>query len=246
VTVFSNNVLLAGIDQKYENGKMEEAGLSKDSKVIIRSELVAISATDQEGKAVGKASINAKDVVLKATDVDPKNKTPKSPAQGGAVTINAEQAKVYSKVKTFLESESDIQIKSTKNTLLEAGETAEIKQGDGLLRIKGGKTEISGLKNTLYGETTVNVLKSPSITVDNVTVSKALKGPSISDGVMVDTKNTSTTTAAIKGEDLKNPDEGFRDNAAGYEDLYQSYYYTQDYSMYVMMESLDDEQDKKK
>jgi len=111
------------------------------------------------------------------------------------LTYGSEKAVLYSEKQTFAIGQEEASLHS--------GKLAEITQDGNVVRLEGGKVDISGSKNTLFGETTVNVLKSPSITVDNLTASKAIKAPNITDGVMVDTKNTSTSSAKSKAAESK-------------------------------------------
>ena len=105
---------------------------------------------------------------------------------------------------------------------VEGKSLAEVKQDKALLQLSGGKTTVSSSENTLKGKTVVKVLESPSITADNLSVSKAIKAPNITDGIMVDVKDTSPASAKSQTEEVKKPNEGAADKATGSTDADQA------------------------
>lgn len=214
--VFFNTkeVSIKSIDSKIEGGEYKETGLTKGSLFSIQAENLAFSATDQEGKATGSASINAKEVSVRSVDVDPQSQNIKQVADGGKVEILGKETLTYGSEKSVTYSEKQAFVIGQEEASLHSSKLAEMTQDGNVVRLEGGKVDISGSKNTLFGETTVNVLKSPSITADNLSVSSAIKAPNITDGVMVDTKNTSTSNAKSKAEEAKKPEEGAADKAA--------------------------------
>ena len=214
VLINTKEVSMKSIDGKIENGTYKDTGLTKESLFSIQAENLAFSATDQEGKAAGTASINAKEVCVRSVDVDPKSQDIKQVAEGGKVEILGKETLTYGSEKAVLYSEKQTFAIGQEEASLHSSKLAEMTQDGNVVRLEGGKVDISGSKNTLFGETTINVLKSPSITVDNLTASKAIKAPNITDGVMVDTKNTSTSSAKSKAEEAKKPEEGAADKAA--------------------------------
>ena len=180
----------------------------------MRAENFAVSSTDKTGKASGTASINSKEIALRSLDVDPKTGEAKQVAAGGSVKIVGEEAITYSSSKTIVYSEKSASLLSTDTVSVDGSKLAEIKQDSALLQLSGGKAVVSSSENTLKGKTIIKVLESPSITVDNLTASKAIKAPNLSDGVMVDTKNTSPSNAKSKAEEPKKPEESPADMAA--------------------------------
>jgi hypothetical protein len=117
------------------------------------------------------------------------------------VWIGGENATLYAKKENILWGGEQMQVLGNDALLVHAEKTAELQQGtDALVVLKGGNAEISGKKNTIFGDTTVNVLTSPSITGDNLSVKKAFASPNISDGMMVDTKNTSGTSSSVEAK----------------------------------------------
>ena len=214
VLINTKEVRVKSTDSKIEGGTYKETGLTKEGRFSIQAENLAFSATDQEGKAAGSASINAKEVLVRSVDVDPESQSIKQAADGGKVEIMAKETLTYGSEKAVLYSEKQTFVIGQEEASLHGSKLAEITQDGNVVRLEGGKVDISGSKNTLFGETTINVLKSPSITVDNLTASKAIKAPNITDGVMVDTKNTSTSSAKSKVEEAKKPEEGAADKAA--------------------------------
>ena len=125
------------------------------------------------------------------------------------LVLGAENTSLMAEKKVLIASTEDTRVIAKKTLSLRGNETAELKQDKGLLTISGGDTTLSGGKNTLHGETTINVLQSPSVTADNLTISKALKAPNFTDSVMVDTKNKSGASAKIDDseEDKNDPNK---------------------------------------
>lgn len=201
ISILSKNVTMQSIDSKLDGDKKEETALTAGSKFSIRTENFAVSATDKEGKATGKVNINALSTDILSVDTDPKTGKAKDPAQKGSITISGENVVNHGKEKASYTSEKELIVLSKESALFHGEKTAEFKQDDSAhLILTGSNSELSGKKNTFKGETTANVLNSPSITVDNITVSKALKAPNFTDSVMVDTKNTSTSGSNLKGD----------------------------------------------
>ena len=206
ISLYTKDYLLTSAEQQIENGKRKIGDITKGSRVVMRSETYSICANDKEGKAIGSININAKDVYVRSVDVDPKDTNIKKVAEGGTVKIGGERAGIYGEKKILLSSHENLSVIAKKNLSLRGDETAELKQGKGLLTIKGDETTLSGSKNTLHGETLIKVLQSPSITGDNVTISKAMKAPNFTDSVMVDTKDKSGASAKIDDSEDKKED----------------------------------------
>ena len=211
IDVFTKEFKLSSAGSKIEDGKLKanENDLVEGSKFLIRTETTSISSSDKEGKATGEIKLNAKKVVASTVDVDPKTSKFKQTAEGGTLVLGAESTSLMAEKKVLIASTEDTRVIAKKKLSLRGNETAELKQDKGLLTISGGDTTLSGGKNTLHGETTINVLQSPSVTADNLTISKALKAPNFTDSVMVDTKNKSGASAKIDDseEDKNDPNK---------------------------------------
>lgn len=215
IRLFSKTVTVESVSTKLDGGKTEETELTKDGLFSVRAENFAVSSTDKTGKASGTASINSKEIALRSLDVDPKTGEAKQVAAGGKVEIVGEEAITYSSSKTIVYSEKSASLLSTDTVSVDGSKLAEIKQDSALLQLSGGKAVVSSSENTLKGKTIIKVLESPSITVDNLTASKAIKAPNLTDGVMVDVKDTSPASAKTTAEELKKPNEGAADKAVG-------------------------------
>ena len=215
IRLLSKRVTVESVSTKLDGGKTEETELTKDGLFSVRAENFAVSSTDKTGKASGTASINSKEIALRSLDVDPKTGEAKQVAAGGSVEIVGEEAITYSSSKTIVYSEKSASLLSTDTVSVDGSKLAEIKQDSALLQLSGGKAVVSSSENTLKGKTIIKVLESPSITVDNLTASKAIKAPNLTDGVMVDVKDTSPASAKTTAEELKKPNEGAADKAVG-------------------------------
>lgn len=99
IMVNSKNFTVAAIDWEVNNGEQKEKALTSGGSFTVRTEKNDISATDTEGKATGKVSINAKAVDVKAVDVDKSSRADKDAAQGGALNVNAETINVTAKTE---------------------------------------------------------------------------------------------------------------------------------------------------
>ena len=222
IRLLSKNVSVESVATKLEGGNTEETELTKGGLFKVRAENFAVSATDKEGKATGTASINAKEIAVRSLDVDPNSGETKQVAAGGKVEVVGEEAITYGSNKVVVFSEKSATLLSTENVSVEGKSLAEVKQDKALLQLSGGKTTVSSSENTLKGKTVVKVLESPSITVDNLSVSKAIKAPNMTDGIMVDVKDTSPASAKSQTEEVKKPNEGAADKATGSTDADQA------------------------
>lgn len=215
IRLLSKRVTVESVSTKLDGGKTEETELTKDGLFSVRAENFAVSSTDKTGKASGTASINSKEISLRSLDVDPKTGEAKQVAAGGSVKIVGEEALTYSSSKTIVYSEKSASLLSIDTVSVDGSKLAEVKQDSALLQLSGGKAVVSSSENTLKGKTIIKVLESPSITVDNLTASKAIKAPNLTDGVMVDVKDTSPASAKTSAEEMKKPNEGAADKAVG-------------------------------
>lgn len=208
INIFSGDMNISSMESKFEGGKSEDTGLNVNSILKIRTNKLMFDSTDHQGKLQGEAYINAKTIDLQTNDTDPKTGKTKEMAKGGSIQLSADKVVAFGKEQARLFGENDVQL-SGKKTLVQGSETSEIKQSDkNFLSLNGGNAELSGSKNTLKGDTTINVLNSPSITADNLTVSKAVKTSNFSDGIMVDTKNKSTSNTKLKDDEKKGEELG--------------------------------------
>ena len=155
------------------------------------TELASMAAIDKDGKAKGQISLDAKDVYVKATDVDATKLTDKNMAAGSSLTLLAE--KMY-----IGRTDSDNQAKeltlSSDKTGVYGKTTAEIQQGEAkaVVQLTGGNVAISGSKAEFYGDNTVNgktTFKADStmtkLTADNMEAKTSFKSKNISDGIAV-------------------------------------------------------------
>ena len=184
--VHSKNVMVASIDRDLENGDATEKALTAESKVSIRAEKMDLAATDTKGKATGSVAINAKAVSVKSMDVDKDSRNDSALAEGGTMTLVAEQM--------FIGAYSDsIKSKKVQTTseeiVLKADNTLETQQGKAVVKLADGKASITSDKNDIHGETTIDSdtevkteLKAPKATIDKLEARSSLKSPNISDG----------------------------------------------------------------
>lgn len=201
VMILSKVFGMTAVDYDKNGDEVKETALTNGGMFFVRTENNAISAEDTEGKAKGVIDLNAKNVSIKSFDLDKDTKGNKETAKGGHVWIGGENATLYAKKENILWGGEQMQVLGNDALLVHGEKTAELQQGtDALVVLKGGNTEISGKKNTIFGDTTVKVLTSPSITVDNLTANKAIQSPNLSDGMMVDTKDTSGTSSAVEAK----------------------------------------------
>lgn len=189
IIVKSKTFTLSTTDNDVENGEAKEKTLTKDSKVVIRSEKMDISATDTEGKATGSVNINAKAVALKSMDVEKEKRTDDKLAGGSTMVLVSEKMYVGSKSKDIKSKKIQAQ---TEEMALLADKTLEAQQGEAkaVLQLVDGNAAISGSKTQIYGETTINAatevkgeLKAPKVSGDSIEAKSAFKSQNISDGM---------------------------------------------------------------
>ena len=208
INILSGDMTISSMETKFSGDKAEDTNLDANSLIKIRSHKLMFDSTNKDGKLQGIALINAKTIALQANDADPQTGKFKEISSGSKISMYAADIDTFGKQRARFFSNQNVEL-SGKNALVAGTDTAEIKQTDSnLLTLSGGNAELSGSKNTLKGETTIKVLKSPSITVDNLTANKAIKAPNLSDGIMVDTKDTSTSSSKLKVNEEKGDDLG--------------------------------------
>lgn len=204
----SKTFTLHTIDNDVENGETKEKALTKDSKVVIRTEKMDFSATDTEGKATGSVNINAKAVAVKSMDVEKEKRTDDKLAEGSTMVLVAEKMFVGSKSKDIKSKKIQAQ---TEEMALLADNTLEAQQGEAkaVLQLADGNAAVSGSKTQVFGETTINAatevkgeVKAPKISGDSIEAKSALKTPNISDGMAAGAPGGGgSLSAKLKAED---------------------------------------------
>ena len=155
------------------------------------TELASVAAIDKEGKAMGQISLDAKDVYVKATDVDAEKLTDKNMAEGSSLTLLAEKMYIG---RTDADNQAKELLVSADKTGIYGKTTAEMQQGEAkaVLQLDGGNVAISGSKAEFYGDNTVNGKTDfkadttmTKLTADNVEAKTSFKSKNISDGIAV-------------------------------------------------------------
>ena len=155
------------------------------------TELASVAAIDKEGKAKGQISLDAKDVYVKATDVDAEELTDKNMAEGSSLTLLAEKMYIG---RTDADNQAKELLVSADKTGIYGKTTAEMQQGEAkaVVQLDGGNVAISGSKAEFYGDNTVNGKTDfkadttmTKLTADNVEAKTSFKSKNISDGIAV-------------------------------------------------------------
>ena len=198
VIVRSKTVTVEGVDYDLDNGDLKEKTLTKDSSMTLRSEKLSLAATDSEGKAVGSISVNAKEVGLKAMDVDKDSHADSELATDGKVKIASEQLFLGAKGKS-----KKLQMVS-EDVGLFADKTLEAQQGDGkaVLQLSDGNAALAGSKTAIYGDTEVKGgLKAPKATIDNLEAKSSFKSKNISDGIAASAGGGANLSTKLQAEE---------------------------------------------
>jgi hypothetical protein len=153
------------------------------------TELASVAAIDKDGKAKGQISLDAKDIYVKATDVDAEKLTDKNMAAGSSLTLLAEKMYVG-------RMDADNQAKeltlSSEETGVYGKTTAEMQQGEAkaVVQLTGGNVAVSGSKAEFYGDNTVNGkttfkgdITAPKAAIDSLQAKSEFKSPNIKDGM---------------------------------------------------------------
>ena len=155
------------------------------------TELASVAAIDKEGKAKGQISLDAKDVYVKATDVDAEKLTDKNMAEGSSLTLLAEKMYIG---RTDADNQAKELLVSADKTGIYGKTTAEMQQGEAkaVVQLDGGNVAISGSKAEFYGDNTVNGKTDfkadttmTKLTADNIEAKTSFKSKNISDGIAV-------------------------------------------------------------
>ena len=153
------------------------------------TELASVAAIDKDGKAKGQISLDAKDVYVKATDVDPAKLTDQNMAADSSLTMLAEKMYIG---RTDADNQAKELLVSADKTGIYGKTTAEMQQGEAkaVLQLDGGNAALSGSKTQVYGETTVNgkttikdELSAPKAAIDSIQAKSEFKSPNIKDGM---------------------------------------------------------------
>ena len=153
------------------------------------TELASVAAIDKDGKATGQISLDAKDIYVKATDVDPAKLTDQNMAADSSLTMLAEKMYIG---RTDADNQAKELLVSADKTGIYGKTTAEMQQGEAkaVLQLDGGNAALSGSKTQVYGETTVNgkttikdELSAPKAAIDSIQAKSEFKSPNIKDGM---------------------------------------------------------------
>ena len=153
------------------------------------TELASVAAIDKDGKAKGQISLDAKDIYVKATDVDAAKLTDQNMAADSSLTLLAEKMYVG-------RMDADNQAKeltlSSEETGVYGKTTAEMQQGEAkaVVQLTGGNVAVSGSKAEFYGDNTVNgkttfkgEITAPKAAIDSLQAKSEFKSPNIKDGM---------------------------------------------------------------
>ena len=208
VIIKSKNIDLETIDYEWKDKKQQEKALTKDGKIALRAEKVEVSATDTEGKAVGKLAVNAKVLEVKSMDVDKEKRTDKSLAKGSTMLLLSE--KMFVGARDSKMKSTQLQVSSDKTGVF-AENTLELQQAKAVVQLSGGNAAVGGGSLDLYGKTTLQsdvtakgAIKGGDIEMKNMKVSSSFKSPSTSEGIaMPGAPATGKLSAKLKEEELK-------------------------------------------
>lgn len=226
VTIQSKTLDINSVDYKQtEKNKFEETALTPGSEVNIRSEKVKVKTVNEEGKSVGKFSVNSQRISMKATDIKEYKKEmnfdnqgnlkhpklhSKEVAKDSAMLLLAEQMNVGYKNenmisdKIFVVSKTKSLLHSNTNTLVTMGANqtgsagVEFKDDNVRLLATKGKTAIKGKNGVaVVGDVTFGgKMKAGDIECNNLNASTSVKAPNIADGIKVNTPEQPMTETA--------------------------------------------------
>ena len=151
VLIRSKNITLESTDYEVADKELKEKALTAGGKISVRAEKTLLSATDTEGKAAGTISLNAKDVSLKAMDVDKDSREDKAPAEGGKVQLTAENMLLGEKDKS-----KQLQMVSEAISLT-ADKTLKAVQGDSkaVVELSGENASVTASKVSVKAKTAI-------------------------------------------------------------------------------------------
>lgn len=213
VNITSKVVNVSAMDcEQTEKNKFKETKLPEGSEVNIRAEKVKVKTINEEGKAVGKFTVNSQKIALKSTDIKEYKPEIEKDEQGNIIPQKMHSDKVAADSQMFLMSQTidigrkkkdmiskNIRIASEDSSVVCSNKLTNISVGEDGAFDAGvsvsnkdvhlaadGDTKISGSKVNVEGETAFNSkVTGTDIECKNVTASSAIKAPNITDGVMV-------------------------------------------------------------
>ncbi len=213
VRVVSKDIQFETVDYELKDKKIEEKSLTKAGSFTVRAEQIAFSATDTEGKATGSLSANAKQVEVKAMDVDKEKRNDKSLATGSSLLLVAE--KVYAGSKDKKTKSKLVQLASDQVGVF--GDTTVEAQQDGkaIMQLEGGNASMSGSKLTLYGAMTSegkttfkSDVTAATVNMQNLKVETSVKTPYTTEGFAAPgAPSTAKLSAKLKEEELKSENQ---------------------------------------
>lgn len=229
VNVTSKTVNVSALDlEQTDKDKFKETKLTEGSEVNIRAEKVKVKTINEQGKSVGKFSVNSQKIALKSTDIKEYKPEIDLDAQGNIIQKEMHSDKVAADSQMFLMSQTidigrkkkdmiskNIRIASEDSSVVCSNKLTNISVGEDGAFDAGvsvsnkdvhlaadGDTKISGSKVNVEGETTFNSkVTGTDIECKNVTASSAIKAPNITDGVMV--ANPAGSKSKPDGDKLK-------------------------------------------
>lgn len=188
VTIKSKNFQLKAYETAFDGTKEENTALVQSSFFGVNTELVNVSAVDQEGKAKGMIYANAKDVYLISANTNKDSGKAETLAEQGNLVMLGENVKLG----TYSQNMKSKTVQMATEEVLIAGEKLiEAQQGDkAVLQLTDGHAALAGDKTLIYGETTINAkteikgeLAAPKAVINNIEASSSFKSPNISDGM---------------------------------------------------------------
>ena len=191
VIINSKTFALKATDSELNGSDTKETALTAGSTFALRTEKMDLSATDTEGKATGSIAVNAKDIAVKAMDVEKENHADSKLAEGGVMTLVSEKMTIGAKSKE-MKSKSvtalseEIKLQADKLFDAQQGEAkAEVKLTDSKGTISADKAEIT-CQTTIDADTEVKgTVKAPKGEFNNLKAKSSFNSPNISDGMGV-------------------------------------------------------------
>ena len=198
---------IESLDYEVADGDLKMKALTEGGEISVRAEKTSVLAADNEGKATGSISLNAKAVKVKSMDVDKDSLEDSALAEGSTMLLVSE--------KMYMGSKSD-DVKSKKVQVVSeeigafADNTFEAQQGDkkAVVQLADGTASVSGDKTQIYGETTINnkaeikdELTGTKGSFKVVDASSAFSSPNISDGTGAASGSSSDLSTKLSKED---------------------------------------------
>ena len=208
VIIKSKKIGLETLDYEWKDKKQQEKALTKDGMLAIRTETIDMSATDSDGKAIGKVAVNAKVLEVKSMDVDKDKRTEKALAKGSTMLLLSD--KMYMGARDSKTKSAQLQVASDKTGIF-ADSTLELQQAKAVVQLSGGNAAVGGGSLDLYGKITLQSdvtakgsIKGGDIEMKNMKVSSSFKSPNTSEGIAVPgAPATGKLSAKLKEEEIK-------------------------------------------